>query len=225
VGDLSTHVIPPGQPGFDEAGGTAGPGDGFMQSPSGNMALATQDMKKAGFPTGKDTGGQTFQAVADSATNQRAVATVAQAQFAKLGFKVELRFVKRSTMYTKYCQVPAGQPPICPSVGWLKDFADPETLLDLTFNGKNILKVGNSNFANLNDPAINTAMTNAEVVNGKAERNKAWGQVDKMVTAQAPGVLWLWDKQPNLQSSDVNGVINNSLATWDLTYTSLKSTT
>jgi hypothetical protein len=43
-----------------------------------------------------------------------------------------------------------------------------------------------------------------------------------MVTAEAPGVLWLWDKQPNLESENVNGVINANLATWDFAYTSLK---
>jgi peptide/nickel transport system substrate-binding protein len=222
TGEIPTHYIPPGQPGFDDAGGNAGPGFDFMKNPAGDMDVATAYMKKAGFPTGKYTGNQTFLAIADSATQQRTVAEAAQAQFAKLGFKVDLRFVKRQTMYTKYCQVPADQPPICPSVGWLKDFADPETLLDLTFNGKNILKTGNSNFANLDDPKINDAMSKAEVVTDKAARNKAWGDVDKLVTAQVPGVLWLWDKQPNLESSNVNGVINKSLATWDFSYTSLK---
>jgi peptide/nickel transport system substrate-binding protein len=222
VGDIPTHIIPPGQPGFDDAGGAEGPGLDFMTKPGGDMAAATSYMKKAGFSSGKYTGGQSFQAIGDSATNQRRVAEVAQAQFAKLGFKVSLKFVKRQTMYTKYCQVPAEQPPICPSVGWLKDFADPETLLDLTFNGKNILKAGNSNFANLDDPQVNAAMTKAEVVSEKAQRNKAWGDVDKLVSQQAPGIFWLWDKQPNLKSANVNGVTNQNLATWDFAYSSLK---
>ena len=68
------------------------------------------------------------------------------AQFAKLGFKVDMKYVMRDAMYTKYCQVPRDQPAVCPSVGWLKDFADPETLLGPVFKGKNILDVGNSNF-------------------------------------------------------------------------------
>ena len=124
-------------------------------------------------------------------------------------------------MYTKYCQVPKSQPPICPSVGWLKDFPDPETILDLTFKGKNILQTGNSNFPNLNVPEIDAAMTKAEIATGD-ERIKAWAEVDKMITEQAPGILWLWDKQPNLQSSDVNGVLSASNATWDFTFTSMK---
>jgi peptide/nickel transport system substrate-binding protein len=125
-------------------------------------------------------------------------------------------------MYTKFCQVPKNEPDICPSVGWLKDFPDPETLLSLPFDGKNILPVGNSNFAQLNDPKVNAAMAKGGTVSGADQRAAAWGAIDKMVTGDAPGVPWLWDKQPNIRSANVNGVNNRFLATWDLGFTSLK---
>jgi peptide/nickel transport system substrate-binding protein len=222
VGDIPTHWIPPGQPGFAEAGGNDGPGVDFLAKPEGDVALAQEYMKKAGYPSGKYTGSQTFTAVSDNATQQLKVAEVAQQQFAKLGFKIKLKGVTRDSMYTKFCQVKKEEPPVCPSVGWLKDFADPETLLDPVFNGKNILDVGNSNFAQLNDPKVNAAIDKAEVVNDPAKRNQAWGDVDKAVTEAAPGVPWLWDKQPVVHSKDVNGVINNNLATWDFTASSVK---
>jgi peptide/nickel transport system substrate-binding protein len=222
VGQIPTHYIPPGQPGFEQAGGQQGPGLDFMSHPAGDMQLAAEYMKKAGYPSGKYTGGGTFTAVSDNATQQLNVTQVAQQQFAKLGFNVKIKAVTRDSMYTKYCQVKKAEPPICPSVGWLKDFADPETLLDPVFNGKNILDVGNSNFAQLNDPNVNKLMDQAEVVNDPAKRLQAWGAVDRAVTAAAPGVLWLWDKQPVLHSSNVNGVVNQNLATWDFTATSIK---
>jgi peptide/nickel transport system substrate-binding protein len=222
VGDIPTHFIPPGQPGFEEAGGVKGPGYDFLANPAGDMAVAQDYMKKAGYPSGKYTGGETFEAVSDNATQQLNVTQVAQAQFAKLGFKVKIKAVTRDAMYTKFCQVKKAEPPICPSVGWLKDFADPETLLGPVFNGKNILDVGNSNFAQLNDPKVNALMDKAEVVNDPAKRNQAWGDVDKAITDAAPGIPWLWDKQPVLHSKDVNGVINTNLATWDFTATSIK---
>jgi peptide/nickel transport system substrate-binding protein len=133
-----------------------------------------------------------------------------------------MKYVVRDSMYTKFCQVPGNQPDVCPSVGWLKDFADPETLLDPVFHGKNILPQGNSNFALLDDPEINKAMDKAEVLNDQAERNKAWGEIDKMVTETAAGIPWLWDTQPMLLSTDVNGVVSEANAAWDLTFTSLK---
>src|SRR3954471_5764757 len=223
TGVIPTHWIPPGQPGFEEAGGNQGPGVDFLAKPEGDMALAAEYMKKAGYPSGKYTGGQTFTAVSDSATQQRNVAEVAQAQFAKLGFKVKTRYVVRSTMYTKFCQVPKSEPDICPSVGWLKDFADPETLLDAVFNGKNILDVSNSNFSLIDDKGLNSAMDKAEIVNDPTQRAQAWGNVDKTVTGLAPGVAWLWDKQPVLESKNVNGVINQANAAWDLISTSLNN--
>jgi peptide/nickel transport system substrate-binding protein len=222
TGDIPTHFIPPGQPGFEEAGGVEGPGFDFLAKPEGDMALAQEYMKKAGYASGKYDGGETFEAVADNATQQLNVAQVAQQEFAKLGFKVKLKGVTRDAMYSKFCQVKKAEPPICPSVGWLKDFADPETLLGPVFNGKNILEAGNSNFAQLNDPKVNELMDKAEVVNDPAERNTAWGEADKAITDAAPGVPWLWDKQPVLHAKDTVGVISKNLATWDLTFSSVE---
>ena len=65
-------------------------------------------------------------------------------------------------------------------------------------------------------------MDEAEVINDQAERNKAWAEIDKSLTEDAVAIPWLWDKQPMLLSTDVNGVVNESIATWDLTFTSLK---
>jgi peptide/nickel transport system substrate-binding protein len=222
VGKIPTHWIPPGQPGFDEAGGDAGPGVDFLAKPSGDLNLAMEYMKKAGYASGKYDGGKTFSGVSDNATQQKNVSQVAVAQLAKLGFKVDMKYVVRDSMYTKFCQVPKSQPDVCPSVGWLKDFADPETLLDPVFNGKNILDVGNSNFAQLNDPKINAMMDKAEVVNDPSKRKQAWGEIDKAITEVAPSVPWLWDTQPMLVSQNVNGVVNNANASFDLTWTSLK---
>jgi peptide/nickel transport system substrate-binding protein len=222
VGDIPTHYIPPGQPGFAQAGGAKGPGFDFMSHPSGDMTLAMQYMKKAGYPSGKYTGGKTFTAVSDNATQQLNVTQVAAQQFAKLGFKVSIKGVTRDSMYTKFCDNPSAEPEICPSVGWLKDFADPETLLGPVFNGKNILTTGNSNWSLLNDPKANAQMDKGEVINSPTKRAQAWGQVDKTITSLAPGIPWLWDKQPILHSKDVNGVVNVANASWDLTSTSIK---
>jgi peptide/nickel transport system substrate-binding protein len=222
VGDIPTHWIPPGQPGFEEAGGEAGPGVDFLAKPEGDLNLAMEYMKKAGYASGKYDGGKTFTGVSDNATQQKQVAETAVAQFEKLGFKVNMKYVTRDSMYTKYCQVPSNQPDVCPSVGWLKDFADPETLLNPVFNGKNILDQGNSNFSLLDDKAANAEMDKAELVNDPAERNKAWGAVDKTITGLAPSIPWLWDKQPLLKAADTNGVVNQANAAWDLTFTSIK---
>ena len=39
---------------------------------------------------------------------------------------------------------------------------------------------------------------------------------------QAPTVPWIWDKQPNIASSNVAAVVNAFNATIDLDFTSIK---
>jgi peptide/nickel transport system substrate-binding protein len=222
IGDIATHYIPPGLSGFDEAGGLKGPGDDFMANPKGDMNLAAEYFKKAGYASGKYEGNQELLMVADNTEPGSKTAEVAKAQFENLGFKVRMRQVTHETMYTKFCNVPKADVAICPNVGWLKDFADPQTYLDPTFNGENILPANNSNWSQLNDKAINKEMDDAALLTDPDERAKAWAEIDKKITAQAPAINWLWDKTPNIRSENVNGVIDQDNALWALAYTSLK---
>ena len=52
-------------------------------------------------------------------------------------------------MYTRFCNSPSANVAICPNVSWGKDFGDAQTILDPTFNGKNIVQQGNSNWPEL----------------------------------------------------------------------------
>jgi len=222
TGDIPTHFLPPGIPGFEEAGGLTGPGFDFLKNPSGNMALATSYMKKGGFPSGKYTGGTVFTMVTANAGPGKAQAEVAQAQFAKLGFKVKLQQVPQDSVYTDYCQVPKKKLFSCGSAGWFKDYNDPQSMLQPTFDGSAInINGGNNNLAQLNDPAVNAAMQKAAVLSGSA-RAKAWADIDKMITADAPAVPFLWDKTTNLESKDVQAAGNSYYDSWDLTFISVK---
>jgi peptide/nickel transport system substrate-binding protein len=222
VGKIASHIIPPGVSGFEQAGGFNGPPSlDYLKNPSGNPALAAQYMKKAGFSNGKYSGPAILM-VADNSTNQKAAATVVLNSLKNLGFNVQFRPVTRDTMYSKYCGIPKSKTPICPSTGWLKDFADPQTMLDPTFNGKNIVPSNNSNWPQLNVPAINDAMDKAETIVGDQARAKAWADIDKMVMEQAAAVTWQWDKPILVRSANVNGVLNKANAAWDLSSISLK---
>jgi len=222
VGDIPTHMLPPGLPGFEEAGGLKGPGLDFMSHPEGDMALAAEYFKKAGFASGKYEGDDTLLAVGTSEGVAEKAAEVAKEQFEKMGFKVRLRLVTQDAMYTRFCNVPGANVAICPNVSWGKDFADAQTMLDPTFNGKNIIPQGNSNWPELNDPKINAAMEKAELLSDPKERAEAWGKIDVMVTEAAPLVAWIWDKQALLRSADVNGAVSAFNSMWDLSWTSLK---
>ena len=126
-----------------------------------------------------------------------------EADLRKIGFNVKLISVLHPTMYSKYCSSPANEPNVCPNVGWLQDFKDAQTLLDIPFNGKSIVPANSSNWPQLNDPKINSAITAAEKLTDLKARAEAWGKIDKMVTLSAAAVPWVWENFPTLFSSRV----------------------
>jgi peptide/nickel transport system substrate-binding protein len=222
TGDIPTHFLPPGIPGFEEAGGMAGPGYDFLKNPRGDMTVAANYMKKAGYPSGKYTGNAKLLLIAANADPGKAQAQVAKAQLEKLGFKIQFRTVPQDAVYTEYCQVPKKQVAICGSAGWFKDFTDPQSMLEVTFKGKNIApNGGNNNLAQLNDPKVDAAMDKASALQGDA-RIKAWADIDKQITADAPAVPFDWDKTTIIWSKDVNGVGNPYYDALDYSFTSLK---
>jgi peptide/nickel transport system substrate-binding protein len=118
--------------------------------------------------------------------------------------------------------VPKTEPEVCPSVGWLKDFPDAQTMLDPTFNGENILDANNSNWPELDVKSLNEQMDKAKLLTDPAERAKAWAEVDKGIVAQAPGIPYVWDYEQVVGSKNVNVVQNLYSTLADLNYTSLK---
>jgi peptide/nickel transport system substrate-binding protein len=223
TGPLATHFLAPGIPGFTEAGGLAGKSYDFLSAsrPHGDLAVAQQYMKKAGFPSGKYTGNEKFLVVTGNAVNERTVAEAVQAQFEKLGFQIRLRYVPDDALFTSWCSVPDKKVLACSTVGWLKDFSDPEPMLKPVFGGASITQTGNTNFSQLNDPAINAAMDRARPLTGAA-RAAAWGAIDQMIVAQAAAVPLQWDVLTLIHSKDVRGVTNQTFGSWDFSYTSLR---
>jgi peptide/nickel transport system substrate-binding protein len=222
VGTLATHFIPPGTPGYEEAGGAAGPGYDFLAHPKGSLDLAARYMRKAGFRSGRYEGPETIFVVGVAGGNDQRQAEIAQSVLDRLGFKVKLRLVTLETMATTFCGTPRAAVNVCPNAAWFRDFADGQTMLDPTFNGDSILPAGNSNYSELDAPDINRAMAKARLVVDPAARAKAWGSIDRMVTAEAAAVPVSWDRYPLVRSKDVAGVVFNYLAEWDPTFTSLR---
>jgi peptide/nickel transport system substrate-binding protein len=231
VGDLAGGWIPPGIPGFDEAGGLKQNTDlDFLKSPTGDPAVAKKYMlaAKQQDPTlpidadGKWTGGGKVLTIGINADPGKKAAEAFQSQMQQLGFDLQIRLVPQDTMFTKFCNEPKQNVAICPNVSWFKDFADPQSMLDATFNGDHILQSGNVNWAELDVPAINDAMASAATQPVGAGRNQAWAKINHMIAEQAPGVPFLWDKAALVQSKDVVGVASAYITTHDLTFTSLK---
>ena len=219
VTNVMTHFIYPEIPGFEQAGGLKGPQVDYNDYPEGNMAVAAKYMRLAGYPSGKYTGSKTLQIVGSNESPSAEDAEIVNQTLKNLGFKTKLTLVEDSVMYSKYCGTPAEEIDVCPNVGWVADFGDPQAVLDVAFNGKNIVSTGNNNWGQVNNPEINKAMDAAELVVGVQPRAKAWAAIDRKLVAQAAAIPFDWDKQPNIESKDVAGVGDLwNTGQWDYSY-------
>jgi peptide/nickel transport system substrate-binding protein len=224
LGPIAQGYIPPGMAGYEESGGLKGFTDteDWMAKPEGDRNLSAEYFKKAGMSSGKYEGDEEVLIVGDNADPDKSIAQITEQQLNELGFKTKLRLVTRDTMFTKFCNVPDSEATVCPSVGWSKDFADAQTMLDPTFNGENIVPSQNSNWPELDDPAINKAIDAAKLEVDPAKRAQAWADVNKMITEQAPAIPYMWDYQSIAISPNMRGVQNGYSTTWDWNYTSVK---
>jgi peptide/nickel transport system substrate-binding protein len=224
TGQPATHFIYPGLNGYEAAGGAAGPQVPWNTDVNGNLQVAEKYMKAAGYKSGRYTGSATVQIVGANNGNDPAIIQLVNTDMTQLGFKTHVSLVDQSVMYAKYCGVPKQEIDVCPTAGWLRDFADPLTVLYVPFYGPSITPTNNSNWSQVNDPRINAAMRKAALVSNPTARAQAFANVDKMLVDQAVAIPEDFDNQPNVESKDVAGV--NSLwneGTWDLDFTSLKN--
>jgi peptide/nickel transport system substrate-binding protein len=219
----ATHFIYPGVEGFTQSGGYPGPQTDFNKSMTGNLSVAEKYMKAAGYKSGKYTGNATVQIVGANNGNDPAIIQLLNTDLTQLGFKTHVSLVDQSVMYAKYCGVPKQNIDACPTVGWVRDFADPLTVLYVPFYGPAITPTNNSNWGQVNNPQINAAMQKAALITDPTARAQAWANVDKMLVDQAVAIPEDFDNQPNVESKNVRGI--NQLwntGTWDLAFTSMK---
>jgi peptide/nickel transport system substrate-binding protein len=212
VGPIAQHYIPPGIPGHEQ---TNVSDLDYLQFPEGNRTLALQYFRRAKV---KRRTRRPLLMVATNADPGRKTAEFAARQFRRLGFRVRLKIVPQDTLYTKFCGVPRQRVPICPNVGWFKDFQDPESMLAPTFDGRHIQRIGNVNWSQLNVPSINGAMDAASVLPFGPDRANAWAAINREISARAPGVPYVWDDSISVASADLDVPINQYFTTPDLSF-------
>jgi peptide/nickel transport system substrate-binding protein len=223
VSNVMTHFIYPEIPGFEQAGGLAGPRVDYNEYPSGNMQVAAKYMRLAGYPSGRYSGSHELQIVGATGNPDAENAEIVNQTLRNLGFKTKLNLVEKSVMYEKFCGVPAEEIDVCPNVGWVADFADGQAVLSVPFSGKSIEPSGNQNWGQVNDPQINRALAAAEPLAGQSARAQAWANIDRELVAQAVAIPYDFEKAPNIEAKDVAGVgdLWNG-GSWDYSFTSLK---
>jgi peptide/nickel transport system substrate-binding protein len=239
VGAPGTHFLYPGSLGFQQAGGDHGPNVDYNNYPEGNLTVAKKYMKLAGYPSGQYTGSYVVKVVGSTGDPADKTAAIANHAVQELGFKTNFTLVDQPVMYGKYCGVPKAEIDVCPNVGWIRDWSDPQTLLDPTFAGYNIVATNNSNWGQVSGQdwpkaaggtytggpltPIDQAMKKAELATGTANRAAAWAKVDEMLVANAVAVPWYFTIQPNLEAANVRGINDLwNIGSWDYAWSSLK---
>jgi peptide/nickel transport system substrate-binding protein len=222
-GTPAWSYLPPGFPGYEESGGATPPAEfDFAQNLNGDMKIAAEYMKKAGYPSGKYTGSDRPLEVGVAGGTGTKAAEITQAQLAKLGIKVKLRLVTPDAYITKFCGSPKAKVGVCPSTAWGKDFNDGSTMLKPTFYGPAIAPANNVNYSELDDPAVNAAIDKAAALPPGPDRDTAWADVNKLIVGTAAQIPYQWDKTVNAASKDVAAVLNINNTMYDLNFTSLK---
>jgi peptide/nickel transport system substrate-binding protein len=224
VATVSTHFIYPEVPGFQQAGGAAGFGQDFVSHPDGDMTVACKYMKLAGYPNCKYTGqygqyGSVLIVGSNAAPGPQEIQVV-QSGLTALGFKTSIKAVPQQTMYSKFCGYVKAHVNVCPTAGWIEDFPDPYAALYIPFSGDAIIPINNSNWASLNDPAINNALNADAGITNLTARYQAFAQVDKMIVDSAAAIPEVWSDNALLEGSKVKGVLDPWNDDWNLSFSS-----
>ena len=105
------------------------------------------------------------------------------------------------------------------SVGWIRDFGDPQALLYVPFYGPAITATNNRTLGQVNDPQINAAMAAAADVVGVSARAGAWARVDRLLVAEAVAAPETFESSertsspPTLPASTRSGTPGSGIST------------
>ncbi len=206
-GAIATHIVPPvlynnGLAEYDPYG---------TPNEAGDVAKAAGEMKQSKYDPGK-TGKCTAAAckgvltIADTRGVDTRMVPVLEADAAKIGITLKVRAINGAY---PTIQTPSKNVPLAERPSWGKDYADPYTFFGELFDGRAIIKSGNTNYAlvgitpamakkvgvkgNLtNVPSVDKDIDACSVKLGQ-DRTNCWEGIDKKLMTQiAPWVPYLW---------------------------------
>jgi peptide/nickel transport system substrate-binding protein len=197
LADIATTMMPPTVAGFTEF--DLYPSDDF----TGDPEKAKELLAEAGYPDG-------FEFTLDIRNNPKmqAQAEAIQQSLAKAGITVNFNLIDSATFYEVIGTT--SQQHDAAITGWCPDWASGATFLPPLFEGTQIFEKGNSNVAQLNDPAINARIAEIRAMTDIEEANAAWGELDEQVMELAPAVPLLFEKSVVLVGDNVAGAYSHS---------------
>lgn len=186
-GDVATTLLPPSVNGYTK----------FDDYPTAGNAGDVTKAKAALAACGKPNGFTTTLTARSDRQPEVDGATAIQAALKKVGITVNIKTFPSDKYFSNY----AGVPDYVHShdvgmmmMAWGADWPTGYGFLDQIVDGSAIKPSGGNNLMELNDPQINQALASAISNTDAAARTKAWGDIDKMVMANASVVPLIYRK-------------------------------
>ncbi|SEF95772.1 peptide/nickel transport system substrate-binding protein [Actinacidiphila yanglinensis] len=186
-GDVASTLLPPSVNGYTK----------FDDYPTAGNAGDVTKAKAALAACGKPNGFTTTLTARSDRQPEVDGATAIQAALKKVGITVNIKTFPSDKYFSNY----AGVPDYVHShdvgmmmMAWGADWPTGYGFLDQIVDGSAIKPSGGNNLMELNDPQINQALASAISNTDAAARTKAWGDIDKMVMANASVVPLIYRK-------------------------------
>ena len=171
---------------------------------TGNVAAAKNELKLCGKPNGFST-----KIATRNKGKEVAQATALQADLKKIGINASIQQYDASQYFAAVIGIPANvhkQGFGIAFTAWGPDWPAPYGFLHFIVDGREILPQGNSNYAELNDPAVDNGIDAALAATSKSEQQTNWTNVDKAVVDSAAYIPLLDDKVYLAHSSRATNV-------------------
>jgi peptide/nickel transport system substrate-binding protein len=172
----------------------------------GDVAKAKDELKQCGKPDG-------FRTVLTARTER--VKEVGEAEsiqqaLKQVGIDVEIRKLPQGDYFTKTVGVPnvvRRQGFGLAMSGWGSDYPSPYGFLSELVDGRKIkTQGGNTNLAELNDPAVNALIDQALSETDAGRRDELWHQVDRKVMEAAVIMPFVYEKTLNYRNPRLTNV-------------------
>ena len=205
AGEIAGSMTPPGIPGYDQS---------YDPYPSGSDGHGDVAKAKAALQAcGKPDGFSTKFAYGTPSTRAVAAFKAEQVALARVGIKITAVTSDSSNYYSTFIGSPANvksQGIGLAIAGWGADFPTGTGFYQSIANGNSILPTGNSNYASLNDPTVNSILDAAP----KGKTTEAdWKKLNQAVMDSTVYLPVLWQKTLYWRGSRLTNVTcNNALA-------------
>ncbi|MFI8992196.1 ABC transporter substrate-binding protein [Streptomyces antimycoticus] len=142
---------------------------------------------------------------------QQAISVAIQEALKPLNIKVKINNIDTSTFYEVIAST-SKQHDLA-LTGWCPDWPSGATFLPPLFDGRNITPTANTNISQIDNAAINKRMDEIAAMKDVSAANKAYGELDKQIMAQAPIVPLAYEKYIFVPGANIAGAYRSDAYT------------